>query len=142
MMQNTPSSPTWMRYWLIAAGLYNGLWGASVILFPHFWFDVCGIARPNYPQLWQCVGMIVGCYAVGYLLAAINPYRYWPVVVVGLLGKILGPIGFASAVIQGVFPPLFGLNILTNDVIWWVPFSLMLWHTWQHYKLWDTLESA
>jgi len=119
--------PSWARRWLIAAGIYNLVWGAVVVLFPLVWFELAGMEAPRYPQLWQCVGMIVGVYGIGYLAAARDPWRHWPIVLVGLLGKIFGPIGFAQAVIEGAFPPAFGLTILTNDLLWWVPFSMMLW---------------
>jgi hypothetical protein len=49
------------------------------------------------------------------------------------LGKIFGPIGFAKALYDGVFPPLFGLTILTNDLLWWVPFSLILLDALRHH---------
>jgi uncharacterized membrane protein HdeD (DUF308 family) len=121
-----PAAPAWGRWWLRAAGVYNLVWGATVVVFPHLLFDLCGLARPNYPEIWQCVGMIVGVYGVGYLIAASDSRRHWPVVLVGLLGKIFGPIGFAKALADGTFPPAFGLTILTNDLVWWVPFALLL----------------
>ncbi len=122
-----PTPPSWAKKWLIAAGIYNLVWGALVVLFPLVWFDVAGMEAPRYPQLWQCVGMIVGVYGIGYLAAARDPWRHWPIVLVGLLGKIFGPIGFVQAVAEGAFPPAFGLTILTNDLLWWIPFSMMLW---------------
>ncbi|WP_439630201.1 alkyl hydroperoxide reductase [Gemmata sp.] len=122
-----PDPPAWATWWLRAAGVYNLAWGAVVIAFPHLLFDLCGIARLNYPEIWQCVGMIVGVYGVGYLVAAGDPRRHWPIVLVGLLGKVFGPIGFVGALAQGTFPPAFGLTILTNDLVWWVPFALILW---------------
>lgn len=63
---------------------------------------------------------------IGYLVAARNPIRHWPIVLVGLLGKILGPIGFVWSAAQGKIDWIFGVNILTNDLIWWVPFTLIL----------------
>jgi peroxiredoxin len=72
--------------------------------------------------------MIVGVYGVGYLIAARDPARHWPIVLVGLLGKILGPIGFIGAVIQGQLPLAFGWTILTNDLVWWAPFGAALYH--------------
>jgi len=127
MTVNRDAPPGWARWWLRAAGVYNLAWGASVIAFPHLLFDLCGIARLNYPEIWQCVGMIVGVYGVGYLVAANDPWRHWPIVLVGLLGKVFGPIGFAVALAKGTFPPVFGLTILTNDLLWLVPFALILW---------------
>ncbi len=122
-----PASPPWAAFCLRAAAVYNLAWGAAVIAFPNLLFDLTGATRPNYPEIWQCVGMIVGVYGLGYWLAASDPYRHWPITLVGLLGKLFGPVGFAVAVARGVFPPAFGLTILTNDLIWWVPFTLILW---------------
>ena len=116
----------WGKPWLIAAGIYNLLWGAVVIAFPGLVFDLVGMEPPRYPQIWQCVGMIVGVYGIGYLAASTNYRVHWPIILVGLLGKVLGPIGFAGAVVQGDLPLAFGATILTNDLIWWVPFALML----------------
>jgi ligand-binding SRPBCC domain-containing protein len=118
---------SWAFYWLRAAGLYNLVWGFAIIAFPHLLFDLTGMPRINYPEIWQCVGMIVGVYGIGYWIAANDPRRHWPIVLVGLLGKIFGPIGFAVALARGVFPPTFGLTILTNDLLWWIPFTLILW---------------
>lgn len=117
---------------LVAAGLYNLLWGAFVILAPNALFEWIGAELPNYPSLWQCVGMIVGVYGVGYLAAARDPIRHWPIVLVGLLGKIFGPIGFIdAALIRKNFPPEFGWTIITNDLIWWIPFGLILLAAWR-----------
>ena len=116
----------WMRRVLLAAGFYNLLWGAAVIAFPSGLFQFAGMELPRYPQIWQCVGMIVGVYGIGYLIAATDPLRHWPITLVGLLGKIFGPIGFANALWTGSLPLAFGATIITNDLIWWVPFSAIL----------------
>jgi small multidrug resistance pump len=120
-----------MRRWLQGAGIYNVLFGVWVILFPFAWFDWSGLPRPNHPWLWQCIGMIVGVYGVGYWLAASDPLRHWPVVFVGLLGKIFGPIGFVFNAIQGDMPWLAGVVNITNDLIWLWPFACIVWAGWQ-----------
>jgi small multidrug resistance pump len=116
------------------AAIYNIIWGALVILFPLQFFDVFGMERPNYPEIWQCVGMIVGVYGVGYWLAAQDPIKHYPIVLVGFLGKIFGPIGFAQALITNRFPLAFGINIIFNDLIWWIPFFLILKQKYQRDK--------
>ena len=70
--------------------------------------------------------MIVGVYGVGYWIAASDPIRHWPIVFVGLLGKVFGPIGFLQAAMTGSLPWKWGATILTNDLIWWLPFGAML----------------
>jgi hypothetical protein len=115
-----------MRLWLLAAGAYNLAWGAFVVFFPLVPFRWIGLAPPTYPSIWQCVGMIVGVYGVGYIVAAHDPARHWPIVLVGLLGKIFGPIGFVWSAARGELPWIASWTILTNDLIWWVPFVLIL----------------
>lgn len=119
--------PKWHSTLLKAAAVYNLAWGAVAIAFPMLLFKLAGMdPLPNYPELWQCIGMIVGVYGIGYWIAASDPVRHWPIVLVGLLGKIFGPIGFVQAVLADRFPPAMGCTILTNDLIWWVPFTLIL----------------
>jgi peroxiredoxin len=118
-----------MRRVLVAAGLYNLLWGAVAILLPQTSLSLLGFDPPlNYPQLWQCIGMIVGVYGFAYLIAAADPFHQWPIVFVGLLGKIFGPIGFAWNAWKGDLPVSMGWTIIFNDLIWWVPFTLILLH--------------
>lgn len=121
-----PLSAPAKRFVLRSAAIYNLVWGASVIAFPHFLFDFAGLARLNHPEIWQCVGMIVGVYGVGYWIAARDPSRHWPMVLVGLMGKILGPLGFLEAIGRGSFNWKFGLTLLTNDLLWWIPFTWIL----------------
>ena len=121
------SGAAWMKGWLLAASAYNLVFGAWAVLFPSALFTWAGMDAPNYPELWQCIGMIVGVYGIGYAIAAFDPYRHWPIVLVGFLGKVFGPIGFAQALWQGSLPLKFGAILLSNDLVWWIPFTLILW---------------
>ncbi len=88
--------------------------------------------QPNYLFLWQCIGMIVGVYGVGYWVAASAPAVHWPIVLVGMLGKIFGPVGFVQAhFIDKSVPLHFGVTLLTNDLVWWIPFTLILHHAYK-----------
>jgi len=100
-----------LRNWMYAAAGYNALWGTGVVIFAG-------------PVAWKCVGMLVACYAPGYWWAARRPNP--ELVAVGLLGKVLGPIGFAWAAATGRLPLAFGFVILANDVVWWPAFVLYL----------------
>ena len=57
--------------------------------------------------------------------------RHWLIVLVGLLSKAFGPVGFVSAEAAGDLLLRFGLTPLTNDVIWWIPFALILLHAYR-----------
>lgn len=127
-------TPPWASWVLRAAAIYNLVWGISVILLPNLFFDLLAMPRPNYPEIWQCVGMIVGVYGFGYWIAAQAPVEHWPIVLVGFLGKLFGPIGFAQALLKQTLPLKFGTLLITNDLIWWIPFSLILLLKWNHQK--------
>lgn len=118
---------------LIAAGVYNLAFGLFAIVFPSAMFDLVGMEQPRYPELWQCIGMIVGVCGVGYIIAAFDAARHWPIVLVGFLGKLFGPIGMAMAVLRQTLPLSFGVANITNDLIWLIPFALVLRHAWQRH---------
>ncbi|MBT5020685.1 SelL-related redox protein [Planctomicrobium sp.] len=133
---NNLTAPFWMTFILKFAGIYNLCWGAWVVLFPLSSLKLCGYhLPPTYPELWQCIGMIVGVYGIGYWLAASDPYRHWPIVLVGLLGKIFGPIGFILAWMNGSLPLSAGIVNIFNDLIWLVPFIIILWRALRHEQI-------
>lgn len=105
--------------WNLAFGLFAGL-------FPPAFFRVFGLPAPRYPSIWACLGMVVGAYGLLYAWAARHPERARPVVAVGLLGKILGPAGWVLAVRAGELPARTFPLVALNDLLWWLPFSLLL----------------
>jgi hypothetical protein len=124
-------TPTWIRYVLWAAGLYNIAFGIFIVSFPLVLFRWGAMEMPRYPQIWQCVGMIVGVYGVGYAIAAEAPFQHWPIVLVGLLGKVFGPIGFLFAAMHGELPWVAGWINVFNDLIWLGPFAAILWYVYR-----------
>jgi len=133
-------TPAWISITLRLAGIYNLLWGLWVVIVPETSLRVCGYPEHiAYPQLWQCIGMIVGVYGVGYWIAAGNPVRHWVIVFVGLLGKLLGPLGFAISYAQGALPWSAGRLCLFNDLIWWIPFALILEHVARQEPVFSTI---
>lgn len=130
-----------MSLTLYAAAAYNLIWGTWVISRPSDLFDWTGIERPLYPGIWQCVGMIVGVYGIGYAVAATNPIRHWPIVLVGFLGKVLGPMGMLHNVLTvppgtpGRLPASWLWLNMTNDLIWWIPFGAILYLAFKQWNL-------
>ncbi len=114
------------RPWFYAAALYNLVWGVVAILFPARFFALIGKPEPNYPALWQVVGMFVMVYTPAYWWVGRFPTRHRHFILIGLAGKVFGPIGFAWSAATGQLPLAFGLTILTNDLIWWPAFALFL----------------
>ena len=124
---------------LRAAGIYNLAWGSWIVLWPTALFSLAGIPQPVYLGIWQCVGMIVGVYGIGYAIAANDPFRHWPIILVGFLGKVFGPIGMVwtwltvASDTAGYLPLRFAaMTNITNDLIWWIPFAVILYGAFKH----------
>lgn len=121
-MAENPPVPASFRVWFLAAAVYNLVWGGLVSLFPLAPFRLLGMAPPNYPALFACIGMMVLAYAPGYYLLWRDPVRYAAFAWIGLLGKTLGPLGFLISAVRGDLPWGFGWILVTNDLIWWPAF--------------------
>jgi len=86
-------------------GNENFGWGIHAALDPQWLFRFAGMPLDNHPQIFACLGMVIGLYGILYLEIARVPERGWLLACVGLLGKILGPIGLLGLVWQA---PVFG----------------------------------
>ena len=112
--------------WLRAAAVYNAGWGVANVLWPRRSLRLLGVSEPGPVFAWQTVGMMVAAYAPAYWWASKNPSARGPVVAVGLIGKTLGPTGFAWAVRTRRLPLRFGLTIASNDLVWWPAFAAIV----------------
>jgi peroxiredoxin len=115
-----------MKKTLVAAGLYNLLWGSLAVFAPSFIHSAVGLSQPGSPLLWQYAGTMVGAYGIAYFVASSDPYHHWPIVLAGLAGKVLVPIGFVIAFLRGQAPVRFGAATFFSEVVWWIPFVLIL----------------
>jgi hypothetical protein len=109
-----------------AAAAYNIAFGLWAAVFPLSFFALFALPPPRYPAIWGCLGMVVGLYGLVYALAARRLEQAAPLVAIGLLGKLLGPIGWVATVAPGEWPLRTVTLVLFNDVIWWLPFGLFL----------------
>lgn len=129
-----------MRRWrlhratFVAAGAYNILWGCYAVADPQWFFRVTDLPASNTPQIFATLGMVLGLYGVLYLEVARVPERGWLIAAVGFVGKILGPLGLAWLILTGVWPPSTVVLVLTNDLIWWIPFALYLRDAWPYFR--------
>jgi hypothetical protein len=110
----------------ILAGVYNLGWGAFSAADPQWLFRWAGMPLLNHPAIFACLGMVVGLYGLLYFEVARRPEQGWSLAAVGLLGKVLGPIGLLELIWTGTWPWSTVVLCITNDLIWWLPFSLYL----------------
>lgn len=108
------------------AGAYNLAWGAYSAIDPQWLFRYAGMAPLNHPAIFACLGMVVGVYGLLYWQVVREPERGLEIAAVGLLGKVLGPIGMVQLIASGAWPMKSVVLCVTNDFIWWIPFGLYL----------------
>ncbi len=120
-----PFADRLFRITFTLAGCYNLAFGLWAALWPLAFFQLFEIAPPRYPGIWACLGMVVGLYGLLYWYAAWKLEAGWPIIAVGLLGKVLGPIGMVMSFSHD-WPRRLGMLCVYNDLIWWMPFGLFL----------------
>lgn len=118
----------------VVAGVYNVCWGLYAALDPQWLFRFAGMPPLNHPQVFACLGMVVGLYGLVYLEVARAPEKGWLLAAVGLLGKLFGPAGLLYLILSGTWPLATVVLVLTNDVIWWSPFILYLRDSWPAFR--------
>lgn len=110
----------------LSAGCYNLIWGIYSVFDPQWFFRISKIPSLNHPQIFGSLGMVVGVYGILYFEVARRPSEGFLIGAVGLLGKILGPLGWTYVYLNGEWPLRSIVLILTNDLIWWIPFFIYL----------------
>ena len=116
------------------AGVYNILWGIFVSLDPNWLFRFARMPEPNYPEIFACLGMVVGLYGVVYLEIARRPEKGFLLALIGFAGKILGPIGAIYYVYTGKWAFAALIMNLTNDFVWLIPFAVYLYDSFEFFK--------
>jgi small multidrug resistance pump len=126
-LPKTTDELKWASFLLFLAAVYNVAWGAAAVAAPREMLATFGVPPEHRVELWRCIGMFVALYGAAYWFASADPIRYWPFVLVGLAGKMLGPLGAILSIASGALPKKFLWVNVTNDFLWWVPFAWILW---------------
>lgn len=109
-------------------------WGLYAAVDPQWLFRFAGMEPMRHPEIFTTLGMVIGLYGVLYLEVARAPERGWLLAAVGLAGKLLGPLGFAFVILTGAWPLSTVVLVLTNDLLWWLPFGLYLYDAWPEFR--------
>ena len=122
-------TPRWQRTGLLIAGLQCLIWGVFIIGWPERSSLAYGFAQPPAELfLWQGMGLVIVLFGLGYAIASRNPSQHWVIILIGLLSKSFGPIGMALSVNQGEVSSRVLYLIPINDLIWLIPFGMILLH--------------
>ena len=116
-----------LQWVLRFASVHCCIWGIFIALMPTQSAQLYGFEKPLTDEfLWQGTGLVIFLLGCGYGLASINPLRHYSVVAVGLMAKVLGPIGMLWSVLGGSVSENVLILIPFNDIIWWLPFGMIV----------------
>jgi len=119
--------PAWAVWSLRLASLQCLFWGPFIILTPEISGRVYGFGKPLTDVfLWQGSGLIIFLFGIGYLIASNDPFRHWLMVLIGLLAKVLGPVGMLWSVLTGQVSSDVLRLIPLHDLLWWIPFTMIV----------------
>jgi hypothetical protein len=107
----------WERPFLALAAANNVVWAVLVAVVPERVFA----AVPPWPA-----AMAGAILAVGGLFAVNAVRRAPPLLSLGLLSKVLGPLVFLLAVNRGYLRPTWWPLLLVTDLLW-IPPLVVLW---------------
>lgn len=129
-LQPVIKTPRWQPIALLVAGLQCVIWGVFIVTFPVRSALAYGLSEPPRELfLWQGTGLVIVLFGVGYLIASTNPPQHWGIILVGFLSKFLGPVGITWSVFLGEVPERVLYLIPINDLIWLLPFAVILLQT-------------
>lgn len=111
---------------LQAAGVYNVVWALAAIVWPAMVLGLIEISDPVAELVMRALGVVIGVLGLGFLASSTDPFRHWPVVLMGFLGKTGSAIGMSFLILSGTIPSGAWKWVAINDVIWVAPFGLIL----------------
>ncbi len=122
----------WMQITLLAAGIYNLIWGVVTILNPQRIFENLHLALPNYMIMWQGIALVEILFGLGYLLASKQPFKHWIIVLLGFILKLTIGISFIYLLMVNRLPANLFTHILANDLVWLLPFAGIIYFSFEN----------
>ncbi|MGC8758776.1 MAG: SelL-related redox protein [Bryobacteraceae bacterium] len=111
------------------AGAYNVAVAVGAVVMAE-WLDArLGAAHAPSPLMaegWHAIAVWTAVMGLGFLLAARDPYRHWPVVLLGLLGKAGAGGWVAWDILHGRAPAVLWWWVAVDAIAWAVPLLAIL----------------
>ena len=116
----------WMRGVLLLGGAYNLLWFIFLYYFPDSyinWVSEGKLVSSNY-MIFLAIG--VGIVGLCMLFSILKPIKYWYLIAIAFVSKLLGGIFVYTIILNGLYTKKFLFHLLMNDLIWLLPLGIIL----------------
>ena len=124
--EEIPSTiPAWMRGILLLAGVYGLTWGLFIYNFPDSFFQWIAESGQSSPKVVVYAGVSNLLFALLCLINALYPKKYWYLIILGLLSKIIDPVWFYFEIMSQQVTKKFLFYLLMNDIAWFIPLGII-----------------
>lgn len=111
---------------LFISAIYFVIWSLVVIMFPSILNSVV-IEQGFTPVVfWDFMSLVTFILGIGLFIAAGNPHRHWPIILMVSLFHLAMIGGFVFGYTIGFFNNLFIRFIILNYLIWLIPNAIVL----------------
>lgn len=129
MSTSAPHPPAWTRRVLHWAGVYHAFAAAGAVVMAE-WLDArLGASGPPSPLMvegWHAVAVWLAVLGLGFLLAARDAYRHWPVVLMGVLSKLGTGAWIGWDILHGRAPGMLWWWVAVETAAWCIPLLAIL----------------
>ena len=116
---------------LFISALYFMIWSVIVIISPTLLSTVV-INKESAPLIfWDFIGLITFVLGIAMLIAAFNPYRHWPLILIVSLFHLFMIGGFLWGFADGFFNMHFLPFLFFNHLVWLIPNGYVLYQVYQ-----------
>jgi peroxiredoxin len=116
----------WTSWALEAAGVYSLVWAALAALRPSEIQAVLGLGPVHPPAVWYALLGAIALGGAAVLIAALDPSRYWPLVLLSAVAKSGTFAGTLLLVWRGELARRALVLSAANDVLWAVVLGVVL----------------
>jgi peroxiredoxin len=117
--------PSWMTWVLGIAGFHSVTLGLAALLRPVWLGGLAGLT-PEQSLLIAPVGVLLASFGLGYLLAMSNPFRHWPLVLVGFAGKLGLFVTVTAVWLRGGVREQALFLSMADELVWLGPLGIIL----------------
>jgi hypothetical protein len=121
--------PGWMPWVLIVAGLYCVVFAVVALAWPDRAYEATGMTDAGHHMLVRVIGMFYLVFGCSYFLAAYDPIRHWRIILLCVLKILLVLSAGIYTWSREILPTPVILWLVVDDLLWLVPFLMILWAT-------------
>jgi thioredoxin-related protein len=97
-----------------------------MVFFTEYVFKFFHASDSEHILVWKLLGLFVGLFGLGYLLAAANHYVHWPVILMGFTFNLSVTVGFIYYLFTAHLSWSISWIVLINSTIWIIPLWRLL----------------